>query len=795
MLRNYITIALRIFKRNKIYVAINLVSLGFALACCILAYLNYDYRARFDENHTHTQNIYRLNSLRNVDGQTQPWALSPLPLAEILVNNFSGAERFARLYSNGAVVKHNEHVFSEKIHYVDKSVFDFFDLPFKSGGLAGFSDNRSLILNEDMAAKYFGTQQPVGKEIVIVTPEGKEEVFTVTAVLEKAPLNSSFQFDIVISFDHLLNSKYFTANSWNNPNLLTTFVEIKAKQNIKSLEKGLQPYVTLHNQARNDWKVDGFYFQPFKEIATSSDIDFDGFVHGSPLQSNPRGVLVIVPAIMSLFILLITCFNFTNISIAFAGNRLKEIGMRKVLGVRRIELIKQFLTENIVLCLIASILALIIVSSLLSAFNGLTGGELKLNFKNNLVLWLLLVLLPLITAIIAGLYPAVYISSFQPIGILKGKTKLGSSSRFTRFLLTAQFSLSCLALIVGIILTQNAYYQQEVDYGYDIDQVAVVELNAPQSFTPLSNAMRQHPKIKGIAGTAQQVGDGSYQVTVQADAREFKAQVAHVGGKEYLSTMGITLTQGRHFNRGKADEEESILVNQTLMKALDLSEPLGKRLKVDSTYFTIVGVVEDYKEYGLHGLVPPCILRLADLNNFNYLVVRAAKQDLPEVYKDLQTTWLKVVPNVPYKGFLQTELTEKERYLNTGFSSVAFFMAVVTMLLSGSGLFALVSLNVLRRSKEIGVRKIVGASVSQIIILINKDFIRIVFIAFTVGSLLGYLLVSKLIFKFIYVYHPPIGAGAFLATLSLILISCAFTVGFKVYQAAITSPIKALRTE
>jgi ABC-type antimicrobial peptide transport system permease subunit len=391
---------------------------------------------------------------------------------------------------------------------------------------------------------------------------------------------------------------------------------------------------------------------------------------------------------------------------------------------------------------------------------------------------------------------AVYISSFQPVKVLKGTTVFGSSNRFTRFLLTAQFSISCLALITGIILTQNAAYQQQVDFGYDIHNVAVVEITKAEHYAALKNIASSHPGIENIAGSVQQIGDGSYQITATHNTKEIKAQVAHTGGKPYLETMGIKLKEGRHFHeQSDLDSEKSVIVNQTLVNALHLERPIGEQIKIEDKYFTIIGVANDYKEFGLHGLVPPCILRLAKAEDYKVVVVRAEEKNLAEVNQFLQASWTKIAPGLPFKGFLQSELTAKEKYLNEGFQAVAFFLAMVTILLSASGLFALVSLNVIRRSKEIGIRKVLGASVWQMVIFINKDFIRLMLVAFAIGSAFGYLFIHNLLFRFIYVYHPEVGPQAFIATFLLIMLSCVLTVGVKVYGAASANPVKALRTE
>ena len=795
MFKNYFIIAIRVLWKNKVYVLINLLGLGFALACCILSYVNYDYRAGFDKNHRNTENIYRLNSMRNIDRSSQPWGITPVAIGEYLAKDIEGSGRIARIFSDMVVIKNKEEVFSERVHYADKNIFSFFTLPLKKGNTSQFENQHTVIISQPLAEKYFGKEEAVGQQLTVLK-SGREISFTVIGILEKIPLNSSFQLDIVSSFNNGFAPGDQSAIDWRGPLFVSTFAEIKNKESVKQIANQLTPYAALYNKVNDVWKIDKFYFQPFKEIALSSDIDFDGYVQGRALNPNPRGVMVFMPIILSLFILLITCFNFTNISIAFAGKRLKEIGLRKVMGVRKWQLIIQFLSENILLCLVASGLALLTVHLLLPPFNQWAHGDLQLNFGSNIILWLILIVLPLVTAIVAGLYPSLYISSFEPVAILKGKTTFGPKSRLTRILLVTQFSISCLALVVGISLTKNAAFQNKVDFGYAINEVIVTKISSGQEYRDLSNAISTNPGVYSVAGAAQQIGAGTKEHTACYETNELKVQVALVGGEAYFKTMGLVLLSGRQFYAGEGiDKEQSLIVNQTFVKKLNLQGPIGKQIKMDSANYTIVGVVEDYKEFGLHGLVPPCALRLATTDDFKYLVARVSKNNIGKVEKAIKAAWYQVAPGKPYNGFLQTDVVDKERYMNMGLQSVSFFLAAIIMLLSASGLFALVSLNILRRNQEIGVRKVLGATVANVMALIAKDFMYILLSAFIIGSALGYLIINKIVFNFIYVYHAGMGPEAFAGTLLLILLSCCITVGLKVFKAANSNPVNVLKRD
>lgn len=792
MIRNCLLIALRLLRAGKLYVAINVMSLSFALACCLITFMHYDYRRQFDGTHSATEHIYRLNSIRQVEGSNQPWAVSPLTAGEALAGSFPGVTGVARLHPDRAVVQHRGGTFSQSLHYADKNLFSFFNLPLSSGSLAGFEKGQVILLSEKAARKYFGEATASGQDLTLLFPAGREVRFTVGGILAKVPANSSFQLDMVVSLEHLFSNTGLKRDDNAQLPLLTTFVEMAPQSSTANREEQLARFAAPYRHLRDDWTMKGFYLQPFRNIAFSSDIDFNEYVHGSQLEPNPRGVGVIVPAIMSLLILLITCANFTNLSVAFASRRLKEISIRKVLGGRRRQIAGQFLTENLLLSYLAAVLSLGLVKALLLALNSLTGLDLRISLFDG-TMGLFLLLLPLGTALVAGLYPAWYLSGLSPVSTLKGGTTIAAPGRFTRLLLLGQLTVSCLALVAGIALTQNAAFQREVDYGYDLTRIAVVPVENSQVFRRVSRAIAANAQVEAVAGTAQQIADGSYPATITNLKFQVRGQIAHVGGADYLKTMGIRLLEGRHLHPADAGREGAVLVNQTAVKALGLREPVGKQIQIDSAYFTIAGVVADYKEFGLHGLVPPCVLRLAGEEEYNFIVVRAAPGKLSGVVQSLQTVWKELVPGVPYSGYLQADLIEKERYMNEGFYSVAFFLAVVTILLSASGLFALVSLNIMRRSKEIGVRKVMGASVFQIMALLNGQLVKLVLVAFVIGSLAGYLLIDKMIFRFIFVYHPPLSPLVFVISLLVIMLSAGLTVGLKVFRAARVNPVDVLK--
>lgn len=798
MFKNYIRTAIRNLSRHKTYVLINLLGMGFALACCIVAFLNLDYKLRFDEHHLDkTTSVYRVNTVRDTENGKEPWGTSPVALGSVISQDLTGVNRIMRLHHSNGIVKANDKTFGETIHYADMDLLKIFNFPLLYGNSTAFDDPKTVVLTPATALKYFGDENPIGKELVIIDQFKRENTFIVGAVMQKIPENTSILFNLMISISHAFEPTHFPEHDWKAEAQITTFVELTEGHAPADINKMLDQYVAVHNVFREDFKVSDFYLQPFKELAFTSDIDLPGEVKGRALNRNAVGFLVGITTFLSLLILLTACFNFTNTSIAFSSNRLKEIGIRKVIGGARHQLIKQFMVENLVLCILSIGIGLLGAQYLTEAYNGLFDQSLDMRYVFKSRVLIFLIALPVVTALFAGSYPAFYISKHQPVAILKGRTKFATMGKFSKVLLTAQFSFSCFAIIAGIILTQNAAYQEHLDFGYDLRKIAVTAVNNSKEFTGFQNAIEQNANIGSIAGSSQIVGQ-SYEVPVKTnpDDPEMKVRRLEVGSN-YLQTVGIGLLAGRDFIESSAsDLEQAVIVNQKLIEDLQWKEdPLNKQIFINGKPYHIIGLAENHKELGLLGEEPACLFTLVPPSEFKYLSVNVPVDQLAEVNNGLMQTWFQVNPDVPYEGFLQEMLIFKQLYMNIVLRNLCFFLAVATLIMSAAGFFSIVSLSVLKRTKEIGIRKVFGGSVKQMMHLISRDFIKFILIAFVVGSLLGYLVIEEVLFNKMYVYHIPLGVGAFGLTLFIMLLVPGLTVGLRVYKAATANPSEILRYE
>ena len=793
MLKNYLKVALRQLARNGRYTAINLLALSVAVACCIVAYLNYSFSADYDAFHTHKDRIFRLYSVKAVGTATQAWGITPRPLGPVLERDVAAVTQSVRFDSEGATFQVGDKVFHETLHFADPAFFEVFTFPLQSGTSSVLDDPTQLVLTRTMAEKYFGDEDPLGQTVTVRFGE-TEHSFTVGAIAEDVPLNSSIRFEALTSYANLERLFDAEENDWGawGP---VTFVQVSGDVAATDLARHLVPYVPPQNAARPDWRIERYYAEPLPAMYLSSRD-----VRGYTLHQRVPVPAVIAPSVMAALLLLMACFNFMNTALAFAGRRLKEIGVRKVVGGLRRQLIAQFLGESLLLCVLAFGLALLLAEVFVPAWDSLWPYlDLELRYADNLPLLGFLGALLLFTALLAGLYPAFYISGFSPVKVLKGRQQLPGVTTLTRVLLTFQLTISVLVLIASVVFTQNAAYQHTLDMGYDRDQLVVVPLGQAERFTPYRDALRQHPDLLAAAGTRYHVGFSwnsrvaRVDPMAQRDALENEVDL-YLVGEDYLETAGLEIVAGRPFDaRREADVTSAVLVNETFVKQFDWTDPLGQYVTMDSVRYEVVGVLRDFYN-NVWNPITPSVFRLAEPAAYRYLVARVPAEDLTAMQAFMRETWQQVAPETPYGGLPQDEMMAEASLVNASIRTTFFYMALVAIVIAAAGLYALVSLNIARRTKEIGVRKVLGATVAHLSVLLNREFAVLLLIASLLASAAGYWGLEALLDS-IWTYHAGVSITAFVwAALAMVVIAV-LTVGRHVYRAATANPIEALRYE
>lgn len=790
MLRNYIRIALRSYGKNYLYTLINIVGMAVGLSGVIITLLLYDYENGFDKSHKNTSHVFRVNCNRVVEGGLEKRGVVPSALGPIASDEYQAIEEFTRYsYTNAFLVQYQDIIHRERITFADPNFFDLFSFNLKTGLKEVFRDKSQAIISEQFAKKYFGDENPVGKQLTIRKNDEIIKQFLIGAVAEKIPMNSSFHFDIITQYENLLDCFEQKESDWTTDIQSVLYLRLNKASSSQEVEDDLQQYSAIYNDIQESWKINDFYLTPFNEQK-----DEARFVQAYRTRRGLPVTALYGSFVMNGLILLIACFNFTNTSLAYANKRLKEIGIRRTFGGVRWQIIKQFFTENFILCALALLLSIEIANTWIAWMNRQWPIEIDTFYFNNWSISINLVIVLFAVSFIAGAYPAFYISKFHPTEILKGKLKLKGNNIFTRILLTWQFGFSIMAIFSGIVLTQNARFQKTLDWGFDKDNALVIPLQGDGNYTVLKNEISKVKSVQSIAGTIQNLGYGSSNTNIEIDGEIHHTDLLLVGDT-YLSTIGCEFVQGRNFiSNSKNDVIESLIVNEDFVKTFDIKDPLNQSILLEKRIFHIVGVIKDFMPYGVYDPVIPSIIRVVPEKEYQQLVIRANREDLPEILAASQVSWKSVFPNKPFEGFFMEEVAIEALHTNNGILFQFGIMGIFALFLSVSGLYSIVSLTVNKRIKEIGIRKVLGASVQSVMKLLNREFGIILLVATILGCVGGYYFMDMFLSD-IFTYHKEIGPLSFIVAALIIFIPTAFTSGLKIYQVAGRNPTESLRYE
>ncbi|MEQ9377840.1 MAG: ABC transporter permease [Imperialibacter sp.] len=791
MFKNYLKLTVRNLRRNKLYVFINVLGLGISMACCIIAYLNTRFAYDFDKQHVNRENIYKVQINKDVQGQPVPYGITPVALGPRIAQDIPQVDEVVRVTGDSYILKVDRKVFNRHITFADPNFFDVFSFKMKEGSFDNFDNKSQLLLSEEMATAYFGNESATGKIITLVTSDEKNREFIVSGVLESMPENSTFQFDAITVFENFLDLNKIANNSWTSF-VGGTFLFSKngfAPEEVASL---LTKYVPEQNQARPDWLIGSFYLEHMPDMPFSGR---DIYSYWFPQAMHPAAI--IAPIVMSALILLIACFNFTNTSIATSSKRLKEIGIRKVIGGNRQQLIIQFMAENLALCLLAIVVALGLASFLVPAYSAMWEGmTLKLDLSQNTEIYLFLVGLMILTAIIAGAYPSIYVSRYEPVKILRGSLKVGTTSSLSRGLLMMQFGFTIMALVASMAFYQNAIFQENADMGFEKESVVGARVSSLQEYTTLRSAMEKNPDVISMSGSASHIGFWNYGRTIKSGDVEREVMMMDFG-PEYFETMDLKMAEGRPFGKDLAESDRlgSIIVNEKFVEAFGWKEAVGQRVSIsDTLHLTVVGVIKNFYSDNFFSPIEPYAFRLSREDNVNFLIARVAGDKIVESYKAMEQSWLDLFPDKPFNGFYQEDTLKEAHEVNANIVIIFVFLGVVSVLLSVIGLFTLISLNVIKRVKEIGIRKVMGAEIPQILWLISKSFLLMVVVASALGAVGGYYLTDMLI-ESIFKFYKPIGLVSFLVPFLIILSIAGSTSFLRVFAAARKNPVDSLRYE
>ncbi len=801
MIKNYLLITFRNLMKNKLFILINVFGMGLAIACCITAYLNWEYSAKWDMQHVNAEKIYRVQFWRDFQGTKTRFGMAPMPLGSYIKQNFKDVNKTVRYMSSYCDMRIGEEVFGDQIAYADSAFFDLFTFQLKHGEFKSFHDKGKIFISDKIAKKYFNREDVVGQQLtqIILGKDGvrRPKEFEIGGVFVKPPQNNSFGFDVITLFDNYWDINLdpdFSETNWKKWTHVL-FLQIDNPDRVATITKQMQQYIDPQNKAREDFKISSYYLENFKGLMQRNRenprLDSDFLGGGIP------GEAVTVPAIMAALLLLLACFNFTNTSIAISSKRLKEIGIRKVMGSMRQQLIIQFLGENLILCFLGLIAGLLMAEWLVPAYDNMWAWlDLNLSYTENAGFLLFLVALLIITALIAGSYPSFYITSFEPVSILKGKARFGGTNWFTRILLGGQFVISLLAIIMGVAFYQNGEYQKNYDLGFTTHGVISAWVNNESGFNTYRDALTSNKDIQLIAGTRHHVANARYNDPVKYESIEREVDIMDVG-EDYFDVMDMTLLSGRKFQKdSETDRKESIIVTEEFVKEFGWKDsPIGKRVVwMDTVQLYVVGVMKNVYTQALWGPLKPLMFRYSAKEKYQQLLVKVEPTKMASVNEYMEKKWKEVFPNTIYAGqWIDQELQETNE-INANVSVMFGFLGFFAALMTGIGLYTLVSLNIEKKMKEIGVRKVLGASVANISGVINFEFIINLGIATLFGGTLGYF-AADILMDSIWEYYLKLSATTLLVSVSVLVLIAISAVGYKTVSTASMNPTKTLRDE
>ncbi len=780
---NYFKVALRKIRRHKGYSLINISGLAIGMACCFLVFLWVQDELSFDRFHTKAKEIYRV--LLNPEDTDIYSSYNSGPIGPALKADYPEIINFTRSFGevNGPL-KYKDQAFIGKVRGVDNSFFEMFTFPFIKGDPKNcLSEPRSIVLTEKMAAKLFHQEDPLGKTVGFEW-WGTWHDLKVTGVIEDVPLNSHIQFDYLLPFEFVTWSG-MTIEDWD-VSAYQTYVLLPKKIDSSAVQEKIAGTVTRH----------------FPEFPCTLHLEPLTRIHLYNFTGGGAITYVYIFSIIGVLILCIACINFMNLSTARSIERAREVGMRKVVGSTRAQLVKQFLAESVILSLISLILAMILVQSLLPSVNTIVGKQLSLPYRSSALFIFLGI--TILTGILSGSYPAVFLSSFRPVMVLKGLVRSGSQNiRLRKILVIGQFVVSIALITSTIIIYQQLVYMRNTDMGINKEHVINMELRGGlrNQYSTIKNELLRNPDILAVSAT-----NGSFSKRFGTDKIGWEGKPEdkrifisiHSVDYDYQKIFDIKMAQGRYFSRDyPTDTSDGIIVNETAAKIMGMESPVGKRISCWIPYDpqrsgTIVGVVKDYHFRSLHEKIDPLVLVIAP-GWFTDMYIRMKPENLPETLGFIEKTIKEFAPDFPLEFSFLDEDIDNLYKTDQRIGNLVRYGTFLAIFIACLGLFGLASFTAEKRTKEIGIRKVLGASVSGIVFLLTKEFTKWVILANLIAWPVAYYVMSGWLQNF--AYHINIGIGTFLLAAVLALLTALITTSFQAVKAAASNPVDSLRYE
>jgi putative ABC transport system permease protein len=790
MLSNFFKVAVRHLVKNKLYLLINTLGMGIAIACAMAAYLLVAYNIEFDDSvdKDKVKNIVKvMHHRKDANGDPFKELVAPIALGPAAVNDIAGIKRFSRFCSDGGYFTYKENGFHETVFFADSAFLHLFEPKLVKGSYKNFVNKNSIFISEKYARKYFGDEDPIGKTM-IVSINNKQLIGVVGGVLGNVPFNSTFTENILMRIENYLDNYHIGDDDWASAHHTSALFELADIAQANAIAAQFRKYAALRNDAEPHAQSQYYELLPFLQSVSPNDS------RQSDLHLRIPFIALAIFITLGGIILLIACFNLTNTTLALSMKRLKEIGVRKVAGSSRKQIALQFFGEIILTVTLSVMIGFAMALYIVPQFASMWQLSFGLKELNSINIVITLVILLLTSALLAGLYPAWLSSAQSPLLLFKGGRGPRGTTLFTRSLLVIQFALSIMVLIAGTVFTQNAVYQNEFDLGYDKDMIITALVKGRHEAEALANKISSYPKIERVSPSVHHFAFlNAPERSAKIASEKFNATMYEVG-PNYFPTVGLKLKWGKWFNENDTLERKSIIVNEHFVKRYQLNDPLETKVEVAGEMLTIVGVVSDHLADLNSDDTENYIYRLAKPDQYQILVIRAEASTLRETKKYIDQQWKELFPGKPLQTDLQQEIIHGgANSTNYNMSRIFFFMTILGCLLSVSGLYSMASLNLHRRIKEISMRKVLGASIFSILQLINREFALILLAAALLGGYGGYTL-SNALLSDLYAQHidvtlfTTISSGLFIFLIGLLSTS------LTIWTTANSNPVNALRS-
>lgn len=791
MFGNYLKVSIRGLMRHPLNSFINIFGLSVAIGVCIFSYAFARYTYRIDQFHENKNTVYLTTFFSSRNGTAQQYGTTPRPLGQMLREDFAQIKNVCRIDDRNVVVKVHDHVFHERMRFADPEFLDMFTFPLKWGNPGSLADVNSVILSEDMAVKYFGLENPVGRSLLVKFDQNRNKLFTVTGVAEKFPQARTFGFDFLVHFKNLRTADPgFDVHDWKSF-VRATFIQVDHPADLVAIQAGMEKYRRLQTAAvQDEGSISDFAFEPLATLHERSGDIRDDISRSSEAESQSVIYLFFIGGLL----LALACFNYINIAIVSTAKRLREIGVRKTMGASVKTVVVQFLAENVVITSFALGMGLIIgIGVFIRGFEYLW-RSFSLDFSlTDPVLWIYLPAILVITSLASGIYPSLYISRFQVVGILKGSVRFGKKNPLTKALLGCQLVFSCLFLTGAVMFTQNSSYLAHRSWGYHPAETLYAAVPDRSAFEQLSARMIQESDVLSVSGSAHHLGKNHETVIVNVHGREYEVDRFSVGAR-YFETMGLDVKEGRAIEDHEGSDRRSVLVNEQLAKTLNWKNPVGQNFKIDNESFEVIGVVRDFHSYNFARQIRPVIFTAVDKSDYRYLSMKVRAGSEAKMFKILQANWASLFPETPFAGGHQEDVWGfyfEEIKIHGIVWRVFGFLAVS---LTGLGLYGLIRLNIAGRTKEFSIRKVLGAGLQHLVGNVSRQYVLLFSAALIIGAPASHVL-AKLLIETSYTYHMPIDGSSVMIAVAILIMVVAMTVSSQVGRVMKTNPVQGLKVE